>query len=141
VGGIPLGPWLDALNRRVCDHIGRDARNLQIGHAYLLEGERPLADFSKLSKVVQEEIIPLLEEYCYEDYAALEKILGQGLVDIHAQQMRYELFEDSRQDELVQALLAPCPDIATTRPAVASEMMPSAEEDDDQLDEAEDEGQ
>jgi 5-methylcytosine-specific restriction enzyme B len=141
VGGIPLGPWLEALNRRLCDHIGRDARNLQIGHAYLLEGERPIADFSKLSKVVQEEIIPLLEEYCYEDYAALEKILGQGLVDIHTQLIRYELFEDSQQDELVQALLAPCPDIATTRPAVASEAMTSAEEGDAQLDDAEDEGQ
>jgi 5-methylcytosine-specific restriction protein B len=105
VGGIPLGPWLEALNRRLCDHIGRDARNLQIGHAYLLEGDRPLTDFPKLSKVIQEEIIPLLEEYCYEDYATLEKILGPGLVDIHAQHMRYELFEDSRQDELVQALL------------------------------------
>ena len=141
VGGIPLGPWLDALNRRLCDHIGRDARNLQIGHAYLLEGDRPLTDFPKLSKVVQEEIIPLLEEYCYEDYAALEKILGPGLVDIHAQHIRYELFEDSRQDELVQALLASCPDIPTTRPAVASEVMTSAEEDDDHLDDAEDEGQ
>ena len=117
VGGIPLGPWLDALNRRICDHIGRDARNLQIGHAYLLEGGRPLTDVPKLAKVIQEEIIPLLEEYCYEDYAALESILGQGLVDIQAQQVRSELFEDPRQDDLVQALLAPCPEIATTRPA------------------------
>ena len=35
IGRIPLGPWLAALNRRVVDSIGRDARNLQIGHAYL----------------------------------------------------------------------------------------------------------
>jgi 5-methylcytosine-specific restriction protein B len=140
VGGIPLGPWLDALNRRICDHIGRDARNLQIGHAYLLEGGRPLADIPKLAKVIQEDIIPLLEEYCYEDYAALESILGQGLVDIHAQQMRSELFDDSRQDELVQALLAPCPEIATTWPAVTSEVLSSAEDDDTPVDEAEGEG-
>jgi 5-methylcytosine-specific restriction protein B len=129
VGGIPLRPWLDALNRRICDHIGRDARNLQIGHAYLLEGHRPLTDFLKLSRVIQEDIIPLLEEYCYEDYAALESILGQGLVDLHGQQTRSELFDFSRQDELVQALLAPCPEIATTRPAVISEAMSSAEDD------------
>jgi 5-methylcytosine-specific restriction protein B len=141
VGGIPLGPWLDALNRRICDHIGRDSRNLQIGHAYLLEGDRPLTDFPKFSRVIQEDIIPLLEEYCYEDYAALEKILGQGLVDIHAQQIRSELFNASRQDELVQALLAPCPEIATTGPAVASEAMASVEDDDDHLDDTEDEGQ
>ena len=140
VGGIPLGPWLDALNRRICDHIGRDARNLQIGHAYLLEGGRPLTDVPRLAKVIREDIIPLLEEYCYEDYAALESILGQGLVDIHAQQMRSELFDDSRQDELVQALLAPCPEIATTWPAVTSEVMSAAEDDDAPVDEAEGEG-
>jgi 5-methylcytosine-specific restriction protein B len=62
-------------------------------------------------------------------------------VDTHAQDMRDELFDDSRQDDLVQALLAPCPDIATTLPAVSSEVMTSAEEDDDQLDDAEDQGQ
>jgi len=140
VGGIPLGLWLEALNRRLCEHIGRDARNLQIGHAYVLEGGRPLEDFAKLSKVLQEEIIPLLEEYCYEDYAALEKILGPGLVDIHTQLIRAELFEASRQDELVQALLAPCPDIATTRAAIASEEMTSPE-DDEQADDGDDEGQ
>ncbi|GAI57269.1 unnamed protein product, partial [marine sediment metagenome] len=28
IEGIPLGPWLRELNRRVCEHIGRDSRNL-----------------------------------------------------------------------------------------------------------------
>ena len=37
VADIPLGPWLDALNRRICEHVGRDARNLQVGHSFLLE--------------------------------------------------------------------------------------------------------
>jgi 5-methylcytosine-specific restriction protein B len=48
VEGVPLGPWLDALNRRVCEHIGRDARNLQIGHSYLLDAGRPISELSKL---------------------------------------------------------------------------------------------
>ena len=78
VNGIPLGPWLDALNRRICEHVGRDARNLQVGHAYLLDGDKPVADFARLARIVQDDIIPLLEEYCYEDYDALEKILGIG---------------------------------------------------------------
>ena len=37
VKGVPLGPWLEALNRRICEHLGRDARNLQVGHAYLMQ--------------------------------------------------------------------------------------------------------
>ncbi len=103
--GIPLGPWLDALNRRICDHIGRDARNLQIGHAYLLDGNQPIAEFARFIRIVQEDIVPLLEEYCYEDYAALENILGKGLVDESGQRIRHELFDGSHRTDLVQALL------------------------------------
>src|SRR5258708_6864828 len=44
VGGIPLGLWFEALNQRIREHVGRDARNLQIGHAYFLEKEQPITD-------------------------------------------------------------------------------------------------
>lgn len=118
LNGIPLGPWLDSLNKRICESVGRDARNLQIGHSYLLEGGRPVSSFSKFTKLVQEEIIPLLEEYCYEDYSSLEKILGKSLVDINNQVIRHELFEANKKDELIQSLLEPCPDISTTTLAV-----------------------
>jgi 5-methylcytosine-specific restriction enzyme B len=50
VEGIPLGPWLQALNQRIREHIGRDARNLQIGHAYLLDNGRPVGDFVRLAR-------------------------------------------------------------------------------------------
>jgi 5-methylcytosine-specific restriction protein B len=105
--GIPLGAWLDALNQRILQSVGRDARNLQIGHAYLLENGRPLNDFSHFARILQEDILPLLEEYCYEDYDALEKILGRSLVDRQNQRIRHELFEPSRKEELIQALLSP----------------------------------
>jgi len=121
VGGIPLGPWLKALNERICDHVGRDARNLQIGHAYLLEGEHPIGDFLTFAKVIQDDILPLLEEYCYEDYTTLEKILGAALVDIQKQHIRQELFVVSNRDKLIQALLAPSPDITASSQALSSE--------------------
>ena len=35
-GGLLLGAWLDALNTRLRRHLKRDARNPQIGHAYLM---------------------------------------------------------------------------------------------------------
>lgn len=118
---IPLADWLDALNARICEHIGRDARNLQIGHSYFLENGLPIRDFAHLSRVLREDIVPLLEEYCYEDYAALEKILGSSLVDGKRQQIREELFEPARQDELIVALLAPCPEIMATPQAIMME--------------------
>ncbi len=121
IKGIPLGPWLDALNKRICEHVGRDARNLQVGHSFFMEREKPIASFSKFARVIQEDILPLLEEYCYEDYESLEKILGNTLVDTQSQRLNHDLFDDSRQDELVQALLAPSPDISTVTPAVESD--------------------
>ncbi|QRK08231.1 AAA family ATPase [Archangium violaceum] len=121
VEGIPLGPWLKALNARICEHVGRDGRNLQVGHAYLMERGEPLTDFHPFSRVVQEDLIPLLEEYCYEDWAALEKILGNGLVSRKEQRVRHELFDPARQPELIQALLAPSPEIGSSAPVIASE--------------------
>jgi 5-methylcytosine-specific restriction protein B len=120
VSEIPLGPWLEALNRRICEHVGRDARNLQIGHAFLLEGGKPVKDATRFFQVVRDEIIPLLEEYCYEDYDALHAILGDGLVDLTNRAIRHDLFEEAKRQELIQALLAPCPDILTSLRAVTS---------------------
>jgi 5-methylcytosine-specific restriction protein B len=119
VAGIPLGPWLDALNRRICEHVGRDARNLQVGHSFLLEAGQPVKDASRFFRVIRDEIIPLLEEYCYEDYDALHAILG-GLVDLPNRSIRHDLFEEPVGPELVQALLSPCPDIVTSLKAVAT---------------------
>ena len=119
--GVPLGPWLDSVNRSIRQKVGRDARNLQIGHSYLMEKDRPIGEFTRFVQVLQDEIIPLLEEYCYEDYSTMADILGNGLVDAANQVVRQELFEDSRRADLVQALLEPYPEIATSRQAVASE--------------------
>ncbi|MHB8991868.1 MAG: AAA family ATPase [Chloroflexota bacterium] len=119
--GIPLGPWLESINRRICEHVGRDARNLQIGHSYLLEGGRPIADIGRFSRVLREDILPLLEEYCYEDYARLEKILGRELVDVRDQRFRNELFEPARREDLIHALLAPQPGLTASTQAIAAE--------------------
>ena len=120
VAGIPLGPWLDALNRRICEHAGRDARNLQVGHSFLLEAGLPIKDASRFFRVVRDEIIPLLEEYCYEDYDALHAVLGGGLVDLTNRAIRHDLFDEPVGPELVQALLSPCPDILTSLKAMTT---------------------
>jgi 5-methylcytosine-specific restriction protein B len=79
---LPLGAWLRELNRRILENISRDARNLQIGHAYLLHDGKPISDAAAFARVIREDVIPLLEEYCYEDYEMLERVLGTGLVDV-----------------------------------------------------------
>jgi 5-methylcytosine-specific restriction enzyme B len=131
VGGIPLGPWLKALNERICEYVGHDARNLQIGHSYLLEKGRPIGDLPTFAKVLQEDVLPLLEEYCYEDYVTLEKILGSSLIDGQKQQVRQELFDSTNRDILIQALLAPAPEITTSQQALSSEATVIEEEEEE----------
>ena len=138
VAGIPLGPWLDALNQRICQHVGRDARNLQVGHSYLLHEGRPIAEFSHLARVVRDEIVPLLQEYCYEDYAALEQILGPGLVDSERQHIRQQLFDGAKRDDLKRALLQPSPELATSNQAVASDEDEAEQAEQDEQDEQDD---
>src|SRR5262249_44784786 len=120
ISDIPIGPWLEALNCRICEHVGRDARNLQIGHSFLMEEGQPIKDAPRFTRVIRDEIIPLLEEYCYEDYEALHAILGSGLVDVTNRAIRHDLFEEPKRPELIQALLAPCPDILTSIRAVTT---------------------
>jgi 5-methylcytosine-specific restriction protein B len=120
VAEIPLGPWLESLNRRICEHVGRDARNLQVGHSFLMEAGKPIKDAPRFFRIIREEIIPLLEEYCYEDYDALHAILGDGLVDLPNRTIRHDLFEEPTGPELVSALLQPCPDLLTSLKAVTT---------------------
>lgn len=128
VGGVHIGLWLDELNRRICTFVGQDGRNLQIGHAYFLERGHSISDFTTFARVLQDDIVPLLEEYCYGDYVKLEQILGKDLVDGKTQQIRYELFDPAQQANLTQALLAMNPDITTSRRAARAEQRAEEEE-------------
>lgn len=116
-----LGPWLEVLNSKICQSIGRDARNLQIGHAYFLENGRPIKNFGKLSQIIRDDILPLIQEYCYEDYQTLEKILGSVFVDAKNQRIKLEIFEESRQDELLQALRSIDPSFDSSKKAIQRE--------------------
>ena len=132
VGGVPLGRWLEALNGRVREYAGHDARNLQIGHSYLLENGRPIESTSKLAQVVRNEIIPLVQEYAYEDYATLEKILGPGLVDTQHLRVHEELFEAAREDEFIKCLLDFDPEMTTASDAVEAEVSATIELDEEE---------
>jgi 5-methylcytosine-specific restriction protein B len=102
--GINLGHWLKSLNKRICDNLGRDARNRQIGHSYLLEDGKPISDFSTFAEVVRDEIMPLVEEYCYEDYSKMGMIFGTDLIDFEKQIIRHGLFKEDNHEALAKAL-------------------------------------
>jgi 5-methylcytosine-specific restriction enzyme B len=138
IEGIALGPWLAALNQLITTHVGRDGRNLQVGHSYLMAAGRPLHDFKQLARVLHEDVLPLLQEYCYENWDTLEHILGSGLVDAAKFRFRTELFEPHRQAELIQAVLAFAPEVSASPTAVAADVATaSAEEEEEAEDSAE----
>lgn len=121
IEGLPLSGWLKDLNSRICEHIGKDGRNLQIGHSYFLEKEKPVNDSDKFKRIIKEDIIPLIEEYCYGDYDLLARILGEGIVDVKNQVIRYELFEYSDISHLINALLLPCPKLRSEEATVSDD--------------------
>jgi 5-methylcytosine-specific restriction protein B len=137
VESIPLGFWLAALNSKICEHIGRDARNLQIGHAYFLENGKPISSFSKFARIIQDDIIPLIEEYCYEDYDTMNKILGKSFVDEINQRIHADLFDPAKKDDLIQALKSIDPNLDSSAPALLSDAEIPEEDQDEQSDDLE----
>lgn len=140
VGGLRLGAWLDAVNLRVRNTLKRDARNLQIGHAYLMP-QPPLRSIAEFSRVLRDDIIPLLEEYCYEDFGALQKILGSSLVDADAGQIKEYLFLPQQEEALIQAMQFPemaalTVDQPITDSPLAKESETMADEDDSETEPA-----
>jgi 5-methylcytosine-specific restriction enzyme B len=65
---------------------------------------RPITSVAEFARVLREDIIPLLEEYCYDDFVALKEILGGDLVDAEAGRIREEIFGTKREGDLIQAV-------------------------------------
>lgn len=107
---LPVGEWLKGLNQRICRHIGKDARNLQIGHSYFMENGKPITSQARFCQVIAEDILPLIEEYCYGDFDRMQAILDSDFVDTKTQTLQYSLCAGDFA-ELVSALLKPCPEI------------------------------
>ena len=99
-GDLALDDLLDHLNTLIASKIGREK---QIGHSFFLVDDEPINDVDEFAKRFRYEVIPLLQEYCYEDYRALADYLGPELVDSDAQEIRKEVLE---QPEALAAALA-----------------------------------
>jgi 5-methylcytosine-specific restriction enzyme B len=87
IHGLDLADFLLQLNARIAEHAGREK---QIGHSFLMENGHPVSDPEEFARRFRQEILPLLQEYCYDDYGALAQYLGSKLVDPQEQ----VLFQD-----------------------------------------------
>lgn len=103
-GGVALGVLLDALNEQVRKRAGRDGRQLQVGHAYLMHEGRALSSLDALARALRDDVIPLLQEYFYDDWDALEAVLGPQLIDRDKQRVHEAIFAPARGPDLIRAL-------------------------------------
>ena len=99
VGDLPVDDFLDALNRRVMQ---REGRHKQIGHSYLMVDGAAVSQPEDFAELFRHEIIPLLQEYCYDDFGALCDYLGEGIVNRDMETFRDDVLEDPNR--LVEAL-------------------------------------
>lgn len=102
VSELRLSSLLQVLNAHVRRHVPRNARELQIGHAYFLREGKPLDSKRQLQHVMRDDVIPLLSEYCFENPETLCEILGETLVDTQEGGLRREVVEN--EDLLYAAL-------------------------------------
>lgn len=97
VDALDLEVFLDELNNRIAQYVGREK---QIGHSFLLG--KAVADPAEFERRFTQEILPLLQEYAYEDFDTLAKLVGLEIVDVARKSFRYELIDDP--ERLVAAL-------------------------------------
>ncbi|MGG2056327.1 AAA family ATPase [Lysinibacillus pakistanensis] len=74
VGGIDIHKMVDTINRRIEVLFDREHT---IGHAYFL-GLKKEPTMANLGGIFENAIIPLLQEYFYEDYSKIQLILGDN---------------------------------------------------------------
>lgn len=75
---IPLPEIFEVMNQKI--EILKD-RDHRIGHSYLMDREdHPMKTIDDLRKVWYGDIIPLLQEYFYNEWDKLEEILGEDFI-------------------------------------------------------------
>ncbi|MCV7194040.1 AAA family ATPase [Mycolicibacterium brumae] len=77
-GALALDTFLDGLNDEISRKFGRDK---QIGHSLFYQDDEVIDSPEEFAAVFRYELLPLLQEYLYDDYAALADLLGEDVID------------------------------------------------------------
>lgn len=105
VEGISIYTLLEVINKRVEYLYDRDHT---IGHAYFMELKKDDSDINTLSNIFKNKIIPLLQEYFYDDWEKIRLVLGDNqkedeslqFVKIKSNYSMKELFGERDLDSL-----------------------------------------
>jgi 5-methylcytosine-specific restriction protein B len=89
-GALALDVFLDGLNEQIRQRFGREK---QIGHAMFFDGSDIVDTPESFSAMFRFELLPLLQEYLYEDYRELRLLLGD-VIDVEAQRIATDVIDD-----------------------------------------------
>ena len=78
VAGIDIGQMLKTINERIEYLYDRDHT---IGHAYFIN----VSDMETLANIFKNKILPLLQEYFYDDWEKIRLVLGDNQKDENSQ--------------------------------------------------------
>ena len=98
-GEIDLGQLLEAINRRIRFLSDREH---MIGHSYFTK----VKSFPHLQQVMRHEVLPLLQDYFYEDWSRIQRVLR----DHDGTQSKSHQIVCDKQDKAKQIFGFPCPD-------------------------------
>ncbi len=91
IEGLALDEFLEELNRRIASIEGREK---QVGHSFLLDREGPVSSIIEFARRFRHEILPLLQDYAYEDFGELAQYIGSGLVDVAGKRVLSDKMRD-----------------------------------------------
>lgn len=101
IQGINLQEMLKAINDRITYLYDREHT---IGHAYFMD----IRDLDGLKRVFQTKIIPLLQEYFYEDYAKINVVLSNnGMIKVKDKSKYLKSIKDLDEDKEVYEIISP----------------------------------
>lgn len=91
VDRVALDDLLIELNRRIASRFDREK---QIGHSFFMVGTKPLNDIDLLAQRFRLEVLPILQDYFFDDWAGLAEVLGTNIVDVDNYRIKPEVIND-----------------------------------------------
>lgn len=106
---VDLAKLLQSLNQKIEISIDRDH---QLGHSFFLKVKNNENKPAKLHQVWYQEIIPLFQEYYYNDYEKLRQVLGKynrtsgvGFIELKNDQEVRQAFDGEEVEDYVDAVV------------------------------------
>lgn len=88
IGGLSLADFLDELNARIRAKVGRER---QVGHAVFFQNGAVITSPEAFAATFRHEILPLVQEYLYDNYADLADVFGTMIIDAANERVTGEL--------------------------------------------------